>query len=81
MRLLFISAAFPPMRAGESEHAYYQCRHLSSRGGEVHLLTSRANRGLPGMPLRCIRSCGIRHGVICPGLRHFCVGIDRMRSC
>ena len=50
MRLLFISAAFPPMRAGESEHAYHQCLHLASQGVEVHLLTSCANLGHPEMP-------------------------------
>ncbi len=50
MRLLFISAAFPPMRAGESEHALYECRHLASRGIDVHLLTGRESQGLPGLP-------------------------------
>ncbi len=50
MRLLFISAAFPPMRAGESEHAHHQCLHLASQGVEVHLLTSCANQGHPKMP-------------------------------
>ncbi|NOS78169.1 MAG: glycosyltransferase family 4 protein [Nitrospira sp.] len=45
MRLLFISAAFPPMRAGESEHAYHQCSHLARQGVDVHLLTSRSNAG------------------------------------
>lgn len=50
MRLLFISAAFPPMRAGESEHAYHQCLHLASQGVEVHLLTSCANLEHPRMP-------------------------------
>lgn len=52
MKLLFISAAFPPMRAGESEHAYHECRHLASTGMEVHLLTSRSNGGSLDVPFR-----------------------------
>ncbi|MBU6432788.1 MAG: glycosyltransferase family 4 protein [Nitrospirae bacterium] len=41
MRVLIISAAFPPMRAGEAEHALHLCTHLSSRGADVHLLTTK----------------------------------------
>jgi len=50
MKLLFISAAFPPMRAGESEHAYHQCTRLAKRGVEVHLLTGQANAGSLPVP-------------------------------
>lgn len=50
MKLLFISAAFPPMRAGESEHAYHQCTRLAERGVEVHLLTGQANAGSLPVP-------------------------------
>lgn len=44
MRILVISAAYPPMHAGEATNAYHLCRHLADRGLEVHVLTSRANR-------------------------------------
>jgi glycosyltransferase involved in cell wall biosynthesis len=41
MKVLVISAAFPPMRAGEAEHALHLCTHLASRGVDVHLLTTQ----------------------------------------
>lgn len=41
MKVLIISAAFPPMRAGEAEHVLHLCTHLASRGAEVHLLTTK----------------------------------------
>src|SRR5215510_15480009 len=41
MKVLIISAAFPPMRAGEAEHALHLCMHLASRGADVHLLTTK----------------------------------------
>ena len=41
MKMLIISAAFPPMRAGEAEHALHLCTHLASRGADVHLLTTK----------------------------------------
>ena len=44
MKVLFISAAFPPMRAGEADHAYHQCRDLARRGLDVHVLTSQSSR-------------------------------------
>jgi len=43
MKVLIISAAFPPMRAGESEHALHLCTHLASRGADVHLLTTQGH--------------------------------------
>jgi glycosyltransferase involved in cell wall biosynthesis len=44
MRLLVISAAYPPMHAGEATNAYHLCKRLADRGLEVHVLTSRHNR-------------------------------------
>ncbi len=43
MRILVISAAYPPMHAGEATNAYHLCTHLADRGLEVHVLTSSAN--------------------------------------
>jgi glycosyltransferase involved in cell wall biosynthesis len=40
VRVLVISAAFPPMRAGEATNAYHVCQRLSRRGLDVHVLTS-----------------------------------------
>ena len=47
MKMLIISGAFPPMRAGDAEHALHLCTHLASRGTEVHLLTTKG-QGAPG---------------------------------
>ena len=50
MKVLFISAAFPPMRAGEADHALQLCLRLAERGETVHLLTTKgriATRPLP----------------------------------
>jgi glycosyltransferase involved in cell wall biosynthesis len=44
MRVLVISAAFPPMQAGEATNAYFMCRQLADRGLEVHVLTSRQHQ-------------------------------------
>ena len=81
MRLLFISAAFPPMRAGESEHAYHQCRHLSSQGVEVHLLTSCANLGHPRMPFAVHPIMRIGRGRTFRDLSDFFEKTNRMRFC
>jgi len=53
MRVLVISGAFPPMKAGEAEHALLLCRHLADRGLDVHALTSRDARtdGAPSITL------------------------------
>lgn len=40
-RVLVISAAFPPMVAGESESTIQHCRALAAAGHEVHLLTTQ----------------------------------------
>jgi len=44
MKLLLVSAAFPPIRAGESEHAFELCRQFAVRGIDVHVLTSQGAR-------------------------------------
>ncbi|HJT21785.1 MAG TPA: glycosyltransferase family 4 protein [Nitrospira sp.] len=41
MKLLFITAAFPPMRAGESDHALQLCLRLAERGDSVHVVTTK----------------------------------------
>ena len=43
MKVLIISAAYPPMQAGEATNTYHLCRHLAERGAEVHVLTSAGN--------------------------------------
>ena len=47
MKVLIISAAFPPMRAGDAEHALHLCTQLASRGVDVHVLTTKG-QGPPG---------------------------------
>lgn len=49
MKVLVISAAFPPFRAGESEHALHLCSRLADQGLELHLLTTRGGRIAPGL--------------------------------
>ncbi len=43
MKLLIISAAFPPMPSGESTNTHFLATHLVSRGIDVHVLTGKAN--------------------------------------
>lgn len=45
-RVLVISAAFPPMVAGEAGHAWHLCHRLADRGFDLHLLTTDR----PGTP-------------------------------
>jgi len=45
MKVLVISAAYPPMHAGEATNTYHLCRQLVARGVEVHVLTSVGNVG------------------------------------
>lgn len=45
MKVLVISAAYPPMHAGEATNTYHLCRQLVARGLEVHVLTSCGNLG------------------------------------
>lgn len=41
MRVLVISATFPPVRSGGAPYAFRLCEQLGRRGLEVHVLTSR----------------------------------------
>ncbi|MCC2641103.1 MAG: putative Glycosyl transferase, group 1 [Nitrospira sp.] len=45
MRVLIISAAYPPMHAGEATNTYHLCRQLAGRDIEVHVLTATGNAG------------------------------------
>ena len=36
-----ITAAFPPVRAGESDHAFQLCRRIAERGIDVHVVTTK----------------------------------------
>ena len=56
MRVLLISADFPPVQSGEANHVFYLAQHLSRIGLDVHVLTSRiegipAERGLTVYPV------------------------------
>lgn len=42
MKVLVISAAFPPMRAGEADYAFHFSQRLAARGLSVHVLTARS---------------------------------------
>ena len=50
MKVLVITSAFPPMRAGEADQALHLARHLADRGVDVHVLTTRGHLALPGYP-------------------------------
>ncbi len=41
MKVLIISAAFPPHHSGEATNAFFLSQHLAHRGVEVHVLTTR----------------------------------------
>ena len=41
MRVLVISAAFPPVQAGEADHAMHLCHRLAARGLDIHVLTTK----------------------------------------
>ena len=41
MKVLVISAAFPPMWAGEADHTLHLCQHLATRGLDIHVLTTK----------------------------------------
>jgi polysaccharide biosynthesis protein PslF len=43
MRILVISGAFPPMKAGEADHVFQLCHNLAERGADVHVLTTTRN--------------------------------------
>ena len=48
MRVLLISAAFPPMSIPEAEHAVYLCDHLSRHDVELSVLTTSGARSFSG---------------------------------
>jgi len=48
MKLLVISAAFPPMQAGEADHVYHICENLAQRGFDVHVITTQRTGILSG---------------------------------
>jgi len=56
VKILVISAAFPPMHAGEASNAYFLAKHLAKRNVDVHVLTSQgATRGQdPGITVHPI---------------------------
>src|SRR5688572_21538066 len=41
MKVLVISAAYPPHRSGEATNAYHLCHNLAQRGIDVDVLTSQ----------------------------------------
>jgi hypothetical protein len=55
MKVLVISAAFPPMRAGEAEHAIHLCRHLANHGLDVHVLTTKTDQQMTRFPFKVYR--------------------------
>lgn len=48
MKVLLISADFPPTQSGEASHAYHLAKHMAKRGAEVHVLTTRVS-GTPSV--------------------------------
>jgi glycosyltransferase involved in cell wall biosynthesis len=49
MRVLIISATFPPVKSGGANYAFHLSQHLAARGADVHVLTSRIE-GVPAEP-------------------------------
>jgi len=45
MKVLVISAAYPPLHAGEATNSLFLCRYLADRKLDVHVLTSQENVG------------------------------------
>jgi polysaccharide biosynthesis protein PslF len=52
MKVLVISATFPPIKSGGANYAFYFCQHLARRGSEVHVLTSQIKNVLTDTGLR-----------------------------
>jgi polysaccharide biosynthesis protein PslF len=50
VKVLVISAAFPPMPAGEADHAFHLCEHLAARGLDIHVLTTKENAAAGSFP-------------------------------
>lgn len=51
MKVLVISAAYPPFHAGEATNTFFLCKQLADRKIDVHVLTSQGNigNGEPGI--------------------------------
>ena len=49
MRVLIVSAAYPPMRAGEATNTFHLATRLADRGHQVTVLTSVSNTVPPGV--------------------------------
>lgn len=49
MRVLIISATYPPVKSGGANYAFHLAQHLAARGADVHVLTSRIE-GAPEEP-------------------------------
>lgn len=43
-KVLVVTAAFPPMKAGEADHAYRICTQLAQKGADVHVLTTKGSQ-------------------------------------
>lgn len=56
MKVLVISAAYPPLRAGEATNTFFLCKHLADRKLDVHVLTSHGNigNGEPGITVHSV---------------------------
>ncbi|MGH7774564.1 MAG: glycosyltransferase family 4 protein [Candidatus Binatia bacterium] len=52
MKVLVISAAFPPLRAGEADHALHLCQHLADRGLDIHVLTTKRKVATSHFPFK-----------------------------
>ena len=52
MKVLAVSAAFPPMRAGEADHTLLLCQGLARAGLDVDLVTSRGAAYRDDLPFR-----------------------------
>lgn len=52
MKLLVISAAFPPLKVGEADHALHLCHHLSDRGLDVRVLTTKRDVSTVRLPFK-----------------------------
>jgi glycosyltransferase involved in cell wall biosynthesis len=52
MKILIISAAFPPLRAGEADHALHLCERLAERGHDIHVLTTKRDAVRINVPFK-----------------------------
>jgi len=55
MRVLIISGAFPPVKAGEADHVFHLCHHLVKRGLDVHVLTTTGQSADSHLPFKVHR--------------------------